>query len=225
MREITTYSDAVEYLTEIFDLLNNRFFECALSKPTITIYSTPKYYGHFTTKEDTWVSDSGGTHEINIDAGTLGRPIIEIAETLLHEMVHYYNYVNKIKDTSRYGSYHNRKFKETAEAHGLIVQYNKRYGWNQTFPGKALMDFVNKCGLTDIKIQRNNPDNSSEGSSKSSTRKYLCLSCGISVRAAKDVNIACIDCGKKMVLLTKNLQNSIVILLGIIKYSERNDLK
>lgn len=35
-----------------------------------------------------WVSKLGGTHEINIGAGTLARPIEEVAATLLHEMVH-----------------------------------------------------------------------------------------------------------------------------------------
>ena len=31
-------------------------------------------------------------------------------------MVHYYNYVNEIQDCSRNGTYHNRRFRDAAEA-------------------------------------------------------------------------------------------------------------
>ena len=75
----------------------------------------PRAYGHFSLREDTWVSKLGGTHEINIGAGTLARPIEDVAATLLHEMVHYYNYENGIQDCSRGNTYHNRRFKTAAE--------------------------------------------------------------------------------------------------------------
>ena len=126
-----------------------------LSRPTITIQSTPKAYGQFSLREDTWVSTLGGTHEINIGAGTLSRPIEEVAATLLHEMVHYYNYQMGIQDCSRGNTYHNRRFKEAAEAHGLIVAHSDRYGWSHTSPSDALLEFVLKYELTDILINRN----------------------------------------------------------------------
>ena len=91
MKELTSYNRVAGYLNKVFDLLNTEFFENALSRPTITIQSTPRAYGHFSLREDTWVSKLGGTHEINIGAGTLARPIEEVAATLLHEMVHYHN--------------------------------------------------------------------------------------------------------------------------------------
>lgn len=90
MKELTSYNRVAGYLNKVFDLLNYRFFEGVLSRPTITIQSTPKAYGHFTLSEDTWVSKLGGTHEINIGAGTLSRPVESICATMLHEMVHYY---------------------------------------------------------------------------------------------------------------------------------------
>ena len=88
MKELTTYNRAAGYLNKIFDLLNAEFFESALSRPTITIQSTPRAYGHFSLRDDTWISKAGSTHEINIGVGTLSRPIENIAATLLHEMVH-----------------------------------------------------------------------------------------------------------------------------------------
>ena len=198
----------------MFDLLNAEFFEGALSRPTITIQSTPKAYGHVSLREDTWVSTLGASHEINLGAGTLARPIEEVAATLLHEMVHYWNYVMGVQDCSRGNTYHNRHFKDAAESRGLIVTRSEKYGWAHTAPGEALLDFVLENGLTDILINRNEftgiqitgtGTHSGAGAivtppKISSSRKYICPCCGNSVRATKFVNIACLDCTEQMVL-------------------------
>ena len=84
MKQLTSYNRVAGYLNKVFDILNEEFFEGELSRPTITIQSTPKAYGHFSLREDTWISKLGETHEINIGAGTLSRPIEEVAATLLH---------------------------------------------------------------------------------------------------------------------------------------------
>ena len=213
MKELTSYNRVAGYLNKVFDLLNEEFFENTLSRPTITIQSTPRAYGHFSLREDTWVSKLGGTHEINIGAGTLARPIEEVAATLLHEMVHYYNFENGVQDCSRGSTYHNRRFKASAEAHGLRVEHTDKYGWSHTSPSDALLDFILKNELTDILINRNEYNGAhvygtgarrvTETTSPpkpNSTRKYICPCCGNSVRATKAVNIACLDCNVPMVL-------------------------
>ena len=53
MKELTSYNRVAGYLNKVFDLLNEEFFESELSRPTITIQSTPKAYGHFTLSSDT----------------------------------------------------------------------------------------------------------------------------------------------------------------------------
>lgn len=213
MKELTSYNRVAGYLNKLFDMLNAEYFESALSRPTITIQSTPKAYGHFSLREDTWISKHGCTHEINIGAGTLARPIEEVAATLLHEMVHYFNYVQGIQDCSRGNKYHNRRFKDAAEAHGLLVQHNDKYGWSHTAPSDSLLDFVLENGLTDILINRNEYSSfqitgtgahsgtpiGATTPKKSSSRKYICPCCGMSVRATREVNIACMDCSEKMV--------------------------
>ena len=211
MKELTSYNRAAGYLNKVFDLLNRRYFENALSRPTITIQSTPKAYGHFSLKADTWISKIGGTHEINIGAGTLARPIENICATLLHEMVHYYNYINGIQDCSRGGTYHNGRFKRAAEERDLIVEHSEKYGWSHTSPSEGLLDFVIEEGLSDILINRNEQSgfaiggtgthNGTEGGAPkpSSTRKYICPCCGMSVRATRTVRIACMDCQAQMV--------------------------
>lgn len=209
---ITNYTGAVDYLNTLFDLVNQVFFESALSKPTITIQSTPRAYGHFTPRDDAWISTvEGETPEINIGAGTLDRPIASVVETLLHEMVHYFNYLNGIQDCSRNNSYHNKRFKVAAEEHGLVVSYSKGYGWAHTEPGPKLLAFLHTRPLAEIQIYRNErrPDKTTDSDHQetvvnhSSTRKYCCPGCGMSVRATKNVNVACIDCGKQLVLVPR----------------------
>ena len=214
MKQLTSYNRVAGSLNKVFDLLNEEFFESTLSRPTITIQSTPKAYGHFSLREDTWVSKLGGTHEINIGAGTLSRPIEEVAATLLHEMVHYYNYELGIQDCSRGNTYHNRRFKEAAEARGLIVTHSDKYGWSHTTPGDELLEVILKYELGDILISRNEftgfhiPGTGTHSGTtptatpkKSSTRKYLCPCCGMSVRATKAVNVACMDCDQQLLLV------------------------
>ena len=213
MKQLTTYNRAAGYLNKIFDLLNAEYFESALSKPTITIQSSPSAYGHFSLREDTWVSKTGTSHEINIGAGSLARPIEEVTATLLHEMVHYYNYENGVKDCSRGNTYHNKRFKEAAERCGLNVMHSEKYGWSHTMPGDELLSFVLENDLTDILLNRNEEmgyqitgtgthSGTGHGAGKrpSSTRKYVCPCCGNSVRATKNVNIGCLDCGLQMLL-------------------------
>ena len=212
MKQLTSYNRVAGYLNKIFDLLNEEFFENTLSRPTITIQSTPKAYGHFSLREDTWISKLGATHEINLGAGTLSRPIEQICATLLHEMVHYYNYEQGIQDCSRGNTYHNKKFKIAAESRGLIVDHSEKYGWSHTSPSDALLEFVLRNELTDILINRNEftgfqmPGTGIHSGvgvivppKTSSTRKYICPCCGNSVRATKTVRIACLDCMQQMI--------------------------
>lgn len=212
MKQLTSYNRVAGYLNKIFDLLNEEYFESQLTRPTITIQSTPKAYGHFSLREDTWISKLGATHEINIGAGTLSRSIELVCATLLHEMVHYYNYVNGIQDCSRGNTYHNKKFKAAAESRGLIVDHSEKYGWSHTSPSDELLEFVLRNDLTDILINRNEfsgfqmPGTGTHNGAgvtippkPSSSRKYICPCCGMSVRATKTVRIACMDCMQQMI--------------------------
>ena len=213
MKELTTYNRVAGYLNKIFDLLNEEFFESALSRPVLTIQSTPKAYGHFSLRDDTWISKNGVSHEINIGAGTLARPIECVCATLLHEMVHYYNYIHGIQDCSRGNTYHNKRFKVAAEQRGLCVEHSDKYGWSHTSPSDELLQFCLDNDLSDILLNRNEfggyrvtgtgthaPATPTVTRRPSSTRKYLCPCCGNSVRATKNVNIGCLDCGVQMLL-------------------------
>ena len=202
-----TYTKVSSLLENLFDGLNGMYFNSMLEKPVITIQSTPKAYGHFTLN-DTWHVWDGSKEEkkkeLNIGAGTIDRPIYEVAATLLHEMVHLYNYIHGVKDVSSNGMYHNKKFKEEAEKRGLVIEKHGKYGWTVTHPSGSLCMWLDKNGFTDIRMGRIENWKEDTGSSggnvkkKCSTRKYQCCICGISVRATKEVRIKCIDCDMEM---------------------------
>lgn len=217
MKQLTTYNRVAQYLNRIFDLMNTQLFDGELERPTISIQSSPKTYGHFTLRPDTWISKTGATHELNISAGTLARPVEMVCATMCHELCHYYAYIHQIKDVSRNYTYHNKRFKAIAEEHGLTVTHSEKYGWSHTEPGDLILDFVLTNELTDILLFRNEfygisiggtGGHSSSGNvtvppvrKPSSSRKYQCPCCGNSVRATKNLNIACLDCQQKMDLV------------------------
>jgi len=211
MKELTKYNRVAGYLNKLYDMLNADFFNGELERPVISIQSTPKAYGHFTLY-NAWNVKGKGVPEINIGAGTLDRPIENISATLLHEMCHQYNAVHSIQDVSRGGTYHNKKFKATAEVRGLIVKEFGKYGWSVTEPADALLEWVLDNNLSDIKLNRNEFDFSQGGGSggkrsaggntipikKGSYRKYICPQCLTAVRATKNVYVKCGDCDLRM---------------------------
>ena len=133
-------------------------------------------------------------------------PIFTLA-TLSHEMCHHYCAVNNIKDTSRGGTYHNKKFKEVAEGTGaILVDYDPRIGFSPTRPTDALIAFIEEQGWTGVNLSRQSilglPGGKGRGRSNG-VRKYVCPNCHCSVRATKAVNIGCLDCGTVMELEEK----------------------
>ena len=96
-------SDVVTKLENLFDLLNAAYFEDKLPKPVITVQSTPKFYGHCSTKK-IWKSENDARYEINIGAEYLNRPSADTAATMCHEMVHLYCLENGINDTCQKGA-------------------------------------------------------------------------------------------------------------------------
>lgn len=213
MKQLTEYNRVSGYLNKIFNRLNETYFENALTKPVITIMSTPRAYGHVSVHE-VWLSEEKGRRELNIGAGTLNRPIENVVATMLHEMVHIYCMENGIKDTSRSCTYHNKRFKAEAEKRDLLISHDPRIGFSITQPSDKLIEWCINEELEEIKVHRldyfgylppvNGGSKSPTGGTTtivppirkpSSTRKYICPSCGMSVRATKTVEIACISCG------------------------------
>lgn len=151
MKQTVKTSRAAGQLEKMFRELNKHYFNGALPEPIISLKKTPSAYGHITCSK-VWKAGQENKYEINISSATLDRPIEETAATLLHEMVHEHNLENGIKDTSNNGVYHNGKFREQAEAHGLTVAHHEKYGWTITSPSEELLDFIIFQGWEDIQM-------------------------------------------------------------------------
>lgn len=198
-----TISQATKFLEDAFDALNKEYFDNTLSRPIITVQTSPKAYGHFTSAE-VWKDGARkkNYHEINISAESLDRPIANIIATLVHEMVHYFCCINEIQDTSRGNTYHNKRFKEEAEKRGLSIDYDAKIGWSITQPAPALKSFCTaQHWRNKLTIVRSGGLGGAEPKPKkpTSTRKYACPCCGLSVRATRQVDIICADCGVHLV--------------------------
>lgn len=196
---------SIERLESVFSKLNDKFFNGELTEPVITISpdSTHGAYGWCTTWK-AWKlkgeEKDGGYYEINICAEYLARDFYLIAETMLHEMCHLYNLQNGIKDCSRGGTYHNRKFKECAEQHGLCIIASQKYGYAHTELLPSTREWLSLQNDLDFVLYRHSPIKEKSGKKKSSTRKYICPCCGLSVRATKEVKIVCYECEEILVL-------------------------
>lgn len=210
MKAQTKSSRVLCSLERVFRMLNDDMFGGQLEQPIITIQSSARSYGHYSVHPIWTVNGEEKRHEINIAAGTLDRDLEYTVGTLLHEMCHMYNdTILNIQDCSRGGTFHNRQFKVTAEAVGLIVTKTEKYGYSQTAPSDALIEWILDHDIEEIRINRNEPHGVrigggtpaksggliSVGSSTANhSRKYLCPCCGNSVRATKQVNVICGDC-------------------------------
>ncbi|MCL2556328.1 MAG: SprT-like domain-containing protein [Firmicutes bacterium] len=175
------YQENLKALNEAFDFLNYTFFGNTLSKTVITIQADYKQraYGWFTCY-DAWNSKDLKSAEINLSANYLDRPAHETVGTLLHEMCHQWAYENGVQDCSRAGTYHNKRFKEIAERHGLVVEFMQGRGWAVTkLADESRQKIESILGL--LTLKRVIP--SKKAGKKSSTRKYECQECGMSVRA------------------------------------------
>lgn len=193
------YHEAVKTLEELFEEFNSYLFNNEVEKPVITISpdTTSGAYGWCTTQK-IWKSDDEEYYEINICAEHLNRPIKEVCATLIHEMVHLHNIGNGIRDTSANGRYHNKKFKETAEAHGLIIEKDSRYGWTIT----KLQESTEKWIEENVKIEKFNlarvkREKASAGK-KSKYKYYMCPCCEVKFYSVHTINATC-ECGNQFV--------------------------
>lgn len=214
MKQLVNYQRSVQYLNKVFKLINEEYFNGELETPTITIQSTVGAYGHVSVSK-IWKNDNGvSTNELNIGADYLDRPIENIVATLIHEACHLYAMQKGIKDTSNNGVYHNKRFKELAEARGLAISKHEKYGWTITEPTEETIEFCIINQLEDIRVVRKSQFSfTGIGTGKSgngtetptprkptSTRKYICPCCGNSFRATKEIRVMCMDCNEQYIL-------------------------
>jgi predicted SprT family Zn-dependent metalloprotease len=124
---------------------NKTLFASALeNRPLITLNpkghkkNTLGWYAH-----EKWANGKENLPELNLCAEDLRRKPAEVLETLIHEMTHQLAHQLKVKDCSRNGTYHNKKFRDLALGAGLeCLEPTKRNGYGLTKLGTKGMKSV-----------------------------------------------------------------------------------
>lgn len=203
-RNITTMSEMGAGLMQAFNAINSHFYSGELEKPIITVKEGKKKnaYGWIETSKN-WIQGKTERYEINISCDYIGeRTVAETISTLMHEMAHLYNIQNEIKDTSRAGIYHNTKFKETAEAHGLQISYNEHIGWSLTRLTEETEKWVDEnINIKGFSVYKLTKEKISKGTAKpkQSMRKLVCPCCGLIARVTKpNVKLLCVKCNEEL---------------------------
>lgn len=195
---------AIAELYKAYNKLNERFYNNELPEVMIVIFETAKAnaYGWFTPSK-VWTDKEGTTemHEIAMSAEYMNRSWIDVMQTLHHEMIHLYNHINGVKDTSRNNRYHNGKFKAACLAHGFeyqITEPDAKIGWSQAVLTKETQEIIaNEFGL--------NPDAfklaraiAQKAPTKRNRSKYQCIECDYSLRGKSGLSITCNECGETL---------------------------
>lgn len=217
-KQLNNVQRAQQYLKKIFRLLNEQIFDGELDDVQVVLSNNSRCYGYYTLNSSTWVGQVGNQefnqHEIGISAQYLAtRDITAVVATLTHECVHHWCYLKGIKNVSRNGYWHNKRFREAAEQHGLIVEQHPKVGHGVTSCSERLLQFCIDNDLQEFQLNRSSDyyvaiggssSPSSGGSTATTTRrsssyKLLCPCCGCTVRATRlGVRLMCISCDEEM---------------------------
>jgi hypothetical protein len=156
-----------------------------------------------------WVNGTGRPAELNMSAEDLKRPADQVLETLVHEMVHQAADEAGIKDTSRNGAYHNKRFGELAAKAGLCVpaEPDKRHGFAFTSLGPVgsrarvqVESIRSKIEPVLVLARALVPAKPSKGK----MLLFMC-GCGFKIRCGRsELSAQCNACGTDFVLQTKD---------------------
>lgn len=182
-----------EVLYKAFDLFNEHYFDNELPPCMITLQKKrPNKNADFIV-EPIWFSTKSDDefYQININPINMNREPEEILSSLLHEVIHYYCTLHKIKDCKQ--KVHTTAYKEVAENHGLHVEYDDDIGWSITSLNEESIELVKdlieeyKDDFVYMMVEKKPV--------KKNLFKYVCSSCGMKAYAKAEKSIVCGDCG------------------------------
>lgn len=202
-----TLRNLIHAFEKSFQLANDHFYNGELEAPVITIQQGAKEraYG-WVSLQKVWHEEKGGEYrELNISAEYLQRGFVEVACTLLHEMIHIFNMMQGIQDTARRGIRHNQKFADAGVAHGMEPYKGDDYdkaGWRVKMTEEteawAMENFKDLQNA--LTMYRDVAKKGEKKKTASRVLKYICPCCGQSVRATKEIYLICGDCKEDMTL-------------------------
>jgi hypothetical protein len=90
------------------------------------------HYAHARWRPAAKTGKTPAVAELFIGGEGLGRDPASVLGTLLHEAAHGAAATRGIKETSRAGAYHNKRYKQLAEELGLTIERHPTIGWTTT---------------------------------------------------------------------------------------------
>jgi hypothetical protein len=97
---------------------------------TIGVKPGQARFGHFAAAR--WQRGDEALAELFVGGEGLKRCAGPVLATLIHEAAHGVAFARGVKDTSRGGKYHNKKFKDIAESMGLVIAHDPVIGFSPT---------------------------------------------------------------------------------------------
>ena len=197
-----TLSEIISKLEKLFHTLNDLYFESKLPAPIITVQSSPKSFGHCSTKK-VWKKNAEGEdegqYELNIGAEFLNRPSEYTAAVMMHEMVHLHCIENGLEDTCQNGRYHNKVFMQECESRDLVVEYNRTSGYYNTLPSAEFIKNLQEKGFAlKVTFARYTIERAEKKAERAKAHAYVCEFCGQTVRTTQELNLICGDCDYPM---------------------------
>lgn len=181
-----------EVLYKAFDLFNEHYFDNELPPCMITLQKKRENkLGDFTL-EPIWFNENQDEfYQININPINMNRKPVEVLSTLAHEMTHYYCTLNNIKDVKQ--KVHTTAYKEVAESHGLVCEYNDDIGWSITSLNDESIELVKDL------IEEYKNDFVYMYMPKKEVRKtqfkFVCPQCQAKIYGKMETNVYCGQCG------------------------------
>jgi hypothetical protein len=183
--------DAIAELERIYERSVPLFRGVEMPRPVITIQSRGRIACLAWFIANRWQDGETPLCEINLAAETLARPTLEIGGSIVHEMAHYANWIKQIKDCTG-NQYHNKHFRERAEAAGLICEKSNK-GWATTRVGDELAARLRDMSIDADAFRLYRLEPVKAGKRQSPLRKFTC-GC-TNVWAKVEIAATCDDCG------------------------------
>ncbi|WP_229686880.1 hypothetical protein [Longimycelium tulufanense] len=161
-------------------------------------------YGHFAAAR--WQRGDAQMPELFVAGEGLKRGAGPVLGTLIHEAAHGLAFVRGIKDTSRQGKYHNKRFKALAEELGVVIGHDPVIGYSPTtLPPSTAAEYRQvltqlEAALTELYRHAEQP-----GATKPKSSNYVKAMCECPrvIRVGKTVlaeaPITCGACGRDFV--------------------------
>lgn len=162
-------------------------------------------HGHWAASRWRVTGDDELVGEVFIAAERFSDGEAGVLATVLHEAAHALAFVRDVRDTSRGGRYHNKRFKVIAEGLGLGVEQGASNGWSRTTAPAAVLDEYH-ADLAPARAMVDRVRRESAGGrplKRRATRCKLVCDCGRAIMAAHGVAalgaIYCTLCGSAFV--------------------------